>query len=90
MNNALLIFTKNLKYGKVKTRLAATIGDDKALEIYKQLILHTYSITHKLKADKIVFYFDAIEENDVWKYEYKKHIQYGNDLGQRMMHNYWH
>ena len=41
MNDALIIFTKNPIPGQVKTRLAATIGDDKALAVYKQLIHYT-------------------------------------------------
>ena len=83
MKRALIIFTKNLVYGKVKTRLAATVGNDKALEIYKQLIKHTHSISHKAKANKFVFYSDSIEEEDVWK-NYQKQLQKGNDLGEKM------
>ena len=43
--NALIIFTRNPELGKVKTRLAATIGNQSALEIYKLLIHHTVRIT---------------------------------------------
>lgn len=35
--NALIIFIKNPALGKVKTRLAKTVGDKKALEIYLEL-----------------------------------------------------
>ena len=38
--NALIVFTRNPELGKVKTRLAATIGNQSALEIYK--LLRTY------------------------------------------------
>jgi rSAM/selenodomain-associated transferase 1 len=82
---ALIIFTKNIAFGRVKTRLAATIGNDKALKIYLQLIQHTYLITHQLKTDRIVFYSDKIEANDIWNDGYKKQLQHGNDLGERMM-----
>lgn len=85
MKNALIIFTKNPVYGKVKTRLAATIGDDNALQIYKQLIQRTYSITYQLTVYKIVFYSDKIEVNDIWKHGYSRLLQYGNNLGKRMM-----
>lgn len=37
MDNALIIFIKNPVLGKVKTRLAATVGDVKAFEVYKEL-----------------------------------------------------
>ncbi|MEP6681858.1 MAG: TIGR04282 family arsenosugar biosynthesis glycosyltransferase [Parafilimonas sp.] len=85
MKQALIIFQKNPVYGKVKTRLAATIGNDEALAIYRQLIQHTHLITHELKADKIVFYSDVIDEDDNWNNEYLKQLQKGNDLGERMM-----
>ncbi len=84
MNNALLIFVKNLLYGQVKTRLAATVGNDNAMEIYRQLLQHTNSVCKNIHADKIVFYSDFIEE-DIWnKREFKKEIQWGNDLAERM------
>jgi uncharacterized protein len=34
----LIIFYKNPVQGKVKTRLAATIGADKAFEVYKAMV----------------------------------------------------
>ena len=37
----LLIFTRNPKLGKCKTRLAATIGDQAALDIYMILLRRT-------------------------------------------------
>jgi uncharacterized protein len=84
MNNALLIFVKNLVYGQVKTRLAATVGNDKATKIYRQLLQHTHDVCKNIHADKIVFYSDFFEE-DIWnKQEFKKEIQCGNDLGERM------
>lgn len=35
----LLIFIKNPKMGKVKSRLAKSIGDEKARSVYKKLLL---------------------------------------------------
>lgn len=84
LNNALLIFVKNLVYGQVKTRLATSVGNDKAMKIYQQLLQHTHNVCKNIYADKIVFYSDFFEE-DIWnKEEFKKEIQYGNDLGERM------
>ena len=85
MKNALIIFTKNLVFGKVKTRLAATIGNHEAFEIYQQLTRHTYFITNKLSCSKTVFYSDKIEADDVWQNDYQKQLQLGNDLGERML-----
>jgi rSAM/selenodomain-associated transferase 1 len=81
----LIIFVKNLVLGKVKTRLAATIGDDNAFEVYKHLITHTNSVTKTLKAAKIVYYSDAVEHNDTWDDSFLKAQQQGADLGERMM-----
>ena len=84
-NNALIIFTRNPELGKVKTRLASTIGDEKALEIYKELLLHTMETTRNLDDDVFVFYDKKIEENDIWPNEtYHKFVQSGEDLGEKM------
>ena len=82
---ALIILTKNPDLGKVKTRLAKTIGDEKALEVYKKLVLHTYKITANLNVDKFVFYSDNIEAYDIWDANlFIKALQQGSNLGDRM------
>jgi len=84
---AIIIFTRNPELGKCKTRLAATVGDEKALEIYKFLIAHTVEITTYLKADKFVYYSEKVHHNDFWDSEtFRKKVQEGDDLGVRM-HN---
>ncbi len=83
--NALIIFTRNPKLGKVKTRLAKTIGNEKALEVYKDLLFHTMNETQNLCCDKYVFYDEEIEKNDLWnKTKYNKKVQFGIDLGSKM------
>ena len=85
MKDALIIFVRNPELGKVKTRLAATIGDEKALEVYVQLLEHTNQISNGVCADKFVFYFDIIEENDLWSCDtFIKKLQREGDLGQKM------
>jgi len=82
---ALILFVRNPQIGKVKTRLAKTIGDYKALKIYEILLGHTLQITSALKCEKFVYYADIIAENDMWSQPgYIKHLQTGNDLGERM------
>ena len=82
--NALIIFVKNLIEGHVKTRLAKTLGDDAAMDIYKQLLKNTHDKIQTLKIDKIVYYSDYIED-DIWQNDlFQKKIQEGNDLGERM------
>ena len=84
-NNLLLIFTRNPELGKGKRRLAATVGDEAALNIYKFLLNHTVKITNNLYAEKLVYYSDEIWENDIWdNNKFGKKLQIGDDLGARM------
>ena len=54
--NLLLIFTRNPELGKVKTRLAKSIGNDKALKVYIELLNQTKRFTENLPCDKIVWH----------------------------------
>ncbi|WP_026933233.1 TIGR04282 family arsenosugar biosynthesis glycosyltransferase [Christiangramia echinicola] len=81
----LLIFTKNPVAGRVKTRLAKDLGDDRALRIYKFLLDHSVEFTSGVNAEKIVYYSDSVKEKDIWSSDiYQKRKQLGEDLGQRM------
>jgi uncharacterized protein len=81
----LIIFYKNPKLGKVKTRLASSIGDAKAFSIYLLLAEHTRKITEHLGVHKVVFYSDYIDLDDSWSQDvYQKRLQMGADLGERM------
>lgn len=83
--NLLLIFTRNPELGKVKTRLAKTIGAEKALAIYKFLLAHTKKVTENIACDKAVYYSVKVREDDLWNGEiYQKKQQLGEDLGIRM------
>ncbi len=84
--NALIIFIKNPVLGKVKTRLAASVGDEKALEVYNELLRHTRNTTQPLPIDKHLFYSDFIDEADKWAADvYHKHRQtQTSDLGKKM------
>ena len=82
---ALIIFTRNPELGKVKTRLAKSVGDESALKIYTFLLKHTVEITENLNVDKYVFYSENIHKNDIWNSDlFRKKLQNGNDLGERM------
>ncbi|GJM30487.1 MAG: hypothetical protein DHS20C17_31220 [Cyclobacteriaceae bacterium] len=86
MNDCLLIiFVKNPVLGKVKTRLAATLGPHRALLIYLKLLEYTKEITAKLPMDKVVYYSDSIDENDLWDNAiYQKKLQDQHNLGIRI------
>ncbi|MGN7513002.1 MAG: TIGR04282 family arsenosugar biosynthesis glycosyltransferase [Allomuricauda sp.] len=84
--NLLLILTRNPELGKCKTRLAAKVGDQAALDIYKFLLDKTVSFTKDLKVEKWVYYSEEVWRNDIWNNKlYTKKLQVGNDLGERMM-----
>ena len=94
--NALIIFIKNPQLGKVKTRLAKTVGNEKALEIYLELSKITREncqiLSQRIPSERgqsdiqpYVFYSDFINTNDDWSNDiFKKAVQSGEDLGDRM------
>ncbi len=83
--DALLIFIKNSELGKVKTRLAATVGDEQALKIYKELLRYTRQTTQGVSVVRHLFYSDFLEKNDDWDTNFfQKSVQQGSDLGERM------
>ena len=85
VDNALIIFIKNPELGKVKTRLAKTVGDEKALIIYKALMAHTRDIALAVSTDRLLFYSQEIHPNDQWSTtNFKKHLQATGDLGTKM------
>lgn len=82
---ALIIFTRNPVLGKCKTRLAKTIGEEAALDVYKYLLSHTAQITAALDCDVFVYYTNEIWKNDTWSDQrFAKKLQRGIDLGERM------
>lgn len=85
MSVILLIFSKNPRLGKVKTRLAATIGDAEALRIYRILLEKTRGAVLDVEIERWLFYSDFLETGDEWPDTYfKKFLQKGDDLGERM------
>lgn len=83
MNKELVIvFVKNTQLGKVKTRLARTIGDEAALTVYSELLKVTEKVVKHLDAD-IQIHFSKHIENSNWN-GFLKTIQQGKDLGERM------
>ena len=85
MSSALIIFVRNPELGKVKTRLAKTMGDQEALKVYKFLLQHTKEIISQLNLPIFIYYSELIDQFDIWKGEqYHSKIQSGNDLGEKM------
>jgi uncharacterized protein len=85
VKSLLIIFYRNPELSKVKTRLAAAVGDDYALAIYFKLVSHTRSVVTPLLVDKILYYSDFVDREDNWDNEqFDKRLQIGTNLGERM------
>jgi uncharacterized protein len=84
---ALIVFQKNFILGKVKTRLAAGIGDHAALNAYKYLTIHTFKKIADLKdTDIFIFFNTQVEAPDAALSGQKvfTSLQKGSDLGEKM------
>ena len=93
---ALAIFCKTPERGFVKTRLAASVGEQKALEIYLDLLKITDEETRLFSSSRYLFLTSAVEdslekmrstlqEQDLFTTSKTSFIsQQGEDLGQRM------
>jgi hypothetical protein len=85
MTNRLLFFIKNPVAGKVKTRLAADVGHQQALAIYRRLLAHTRRQCEALEAERRLYYSDFVDAHDEWPEAlFQKFVQRGDDLGRRM------
>jgi len=90
---SLIVFVKNPIQGNVKTRLAATVGHEKAVEVYIELLKHTKKVIKKLLESAPtsvqfrvnVYYGDYVNSNDLWsELPVNKYLQSEGDLGERM------
>ena len=83
--NALIVFIKNPELGKVKTRLAKTVGVEKALAIYIALMEHTRKIAEALPVARHLFYSQEINEKDNWsRTKFRKDLQIEGNLGDKI------
>jgi rSAM/selenodomain-associated transferase 1 len=82
--NLLIIFAKNIVLGKVKTRLAKTVGDTAAFNVYRELIDITEKQSLSMVNCDVHVYFSDVKINALWP-NTEKFVQHGNDLGERMM-----
>jgi uncharacterized protein len=86
---ALIIFIKNPVMGRVKTRLAKTVGDMNALRIYHFLLANTREVIEDIKCEKLVFYDKFIPAKDEWSDdEFQKFLQKGDGLGEKLKNSF--
>jgi uncharacterized protein len=85
LKNSLIIFIRNPELGKVKTRLARTLGDAEALRIYHILLEKTRHAAMDCEATRLLFYSDFVDHPDPWpSASFQKMVQHSGDLGARM------
>jgi rSAM/selenodomain-associated transferase 1 len=84
MSRKIIIFQKNRLPGQVKTRLAKTIGDEKALEIYDFMVKNIHACIEPLGFDTSVYFSHFDEKNVLWDYASKSIQTQDPDLGIRM------
>ena len=85
-DSLLIIFSKNPEPGLVKTRLASSIGDEKALEVYEKLRHHTAFIAEKAAVNRTACYSHFLPAEDIFTTDhFNAQLQVGEDLGERML-----
>ncbi len=88
--NGLVIFSKYPEEGKIKTRLAVTLGNEKALKFYNLCAHNTFSEASKLdnNVNVFLFYSDKEDKKRIKQWIDKDFVflhQHGADLGKRML-----
>lgn len=88
MNNKkrlLIVFYRNPELGKVKNRLAVTVGEERALALYLLMAAHARNVSLALSVDRVVYYTEFIDTEDSWlNRDFTKRLQHGNVLGEKM------
>ena len=79
----LIVFVRNPAKGRVKKRLAVSVGEEAALQIYQQLLEGLAAVLREIEVQQEVHYSDFIPEQDLWGGK-EKRLQEGEDLGERM------
>src|SRR5688500_17588345 len=88
LDPALIIFVRKPELGKVKTRLAAEVGDEKALAIYKRLVDHTCAVSVAAHCDTFIFSTEKLD-GEPW-IAFQQELQCDGDLGNKMSNAFEH
>ena len=87
--NTLMVFLKYPEAGKVKTRLAKDLGDQRAAEIYSEMSLKIIkNVLDASSYQTIIFYDPPEKENEIRNWIGKEEVQYlpqvGHTLGDKI------
>ncbi len=58
----IILFVKYPQQGRVKTRLARTVGDEEAVLIYRSLVTHLIGMLRETDADELCVSFDPVDK----------------------------
>lgn len=83
-DGGLIVFLRLPQWGKVKTRLANTMGQDVALSIYKELSSRTLTAAAESGYAVYVFYDGGLPSNEERNPAFSYHLQSPGDLGLKM------
>ncbi|MDD2541772.1 MAG: TIGR04282 family arsenosugar biosynthesis glycosyltransferase [Desulfuromonadaceae bacterium] len=87
MKKGLIVFARAPIPGKVKTRLAATFGDQAATELYETMLQDVLKTTRQLNDIEPIVFWDCDEEllpHLAERFGCRSRLQKSGDLGQRM------
>jgi rSAM/selenodomain-associated transferase 1/rSAM/selenodomain-associated transferase 2 len=88
LNESVIIFAKFPEEGEVKTRLAKTIGYEKATTIYKKLAEHSFSEVKKLNTvSRYLFFTNELNREKISKWAglgFSFYPQSNGNLGEKM------
>lgn len=85
----ILVFTRQPVAGKVKTRLAAAIGDQQAAQVYQQLVRDVLANVTSARLAPLDLYVTPDPRHPFFaelaeRFPLHIHLQHGKDLGERM------
>jgi len=86
MNKAIVLFARSPELGKVKSRLAVDLGEQKALDVYIHLLTQTMNKMNELKHVHVYVFFSGLDVSFFDVLINAKFIEQTNgDLGERML-----
>lgn len=89
MNRCLIIFAKEPKKGKVKTRLAGHLSETECLRLYKRFLRNTVFLARNIKCCRRIIAYDADNQNPSFlkkiASDFGFYRQQGKNLGERML-----
>ena len=85
MNQLLMVFIKDSSKYPVKTRLKTSIGKNKSIWVYNQILKKTVLVLKHIKTDIAVFHYNSIISKNPFKNFSKwNKIQIGKNLGEKI------